>query len=280
MPANSLKIPRHWWGKILGAVIGLLRGGISGALIGALLGHIVDRFLAGIIGVGATQKAFFDALFGTLGHLSKADGRVSETEIRMVESLMQQMRISGDDRQRAIRLFNQGKQPGFDLESVLHPFVQHSTVRQDLRQMFMQIVIEAAFSSGNITQAEQAVLLRVASALRIPQQLFSAMMQARGAAHGAAGGTGWGAAGSGYRGAGGRPAQSMASLDQDYAQLGLSRQASDAEIKKAYRKLVSQYHPDKLVSHGLPEEMLEMARTRVSDINTAYDRIKQSRGFK
>jgi DnaJ like chaperone protein len=280
MSANSLKIPRHWWGKILGGVIGLLRGGISGALIGALLGHIVDRFLAGIIGVGATQKAFFDALFATLGHLSKADGRVTETEIRMVESLMQQMQISGEDRQRAIRLFNQGKQPGFELESALHPFVQHSMVRQDLRQMFMQIVIEAAFSSGNVTQAEQAVLLRVASALRIPQQLFSAMMQARGAAHGAAGGAGWGAAGSGYRGAGGRPAQSMASLDQDYAQLGLTRQASDAEIKKAYRKLVSQYHPDKLVSHGLPEEMLEMARTRVSDINTAYDRIKQSRGFK
>jgi DnaJ like chaperone protein len=261
-------------------VIGLLRGGITGALIGALLGHIVDRFLVGIIGVGATQKAFFDALFASLGHLSKADGRVTETEIRMVESLMQQMRISGEDRQRAIRLFNEGKQPGFDLEAALQPFVQHSLVRQDLRHMFMQIVVEAAFSSGQVTQAEQAVLLRVASALRIPEQLFSAMMQARGTAHGAGGGTAWGAAGGGYRGGGRRPAQSMASLDQDYAQLGLNRKATDAEIKKAYRKLVSQYHPDKLVSHGLPEEMLEMAKTRVRDINTAYDRIKQSRGFK
>jgi DnaJ like chaperone protein len=275
MSANSIKIPRHWWGKILGAVIGLLRGGISGALIGALLGHIVDRFLAGIIGVGTTQKAFFDALFATLGHLSKADGRVTETEIRMVESLMRQMQISGEDRQRAIRLFNQGKQPGFDLESALHPFIQHSMVRQDLRQMFMQIVIEAAYSSGTITQAEHGVLRRVAGALRIPEQLLSAMLQARGAAHGAGAGAGWGAAGGGRR-----AAQSVVSLDQDYAQLGLTRKASDAEIKKAYRKLVSQYHPDKLVSHGLPEEMLEMAKTRVRDINTAYDRIKQARGFK
>ena len=279
MSANSLKIPRHWWGKILGAVIGLLRGGISGALIGALLGHIVDRFLAGIIGVGATQKAFFDALFASLGHLSKADGRVTQTEIRMVESLMQQMQISGEDRQRAIRLFNQGKQQGFDLESALHPFVQHSMVRQDLRQMFMQILIEAAFSSGDVTQPEHAVLRRVASALRIPEPLFSAMLHARGAAHGAAAGAGWGSAG-GYGAGGRRPAQSMASLDEDYAQLGLSRKASEVEIKKAYRKLVSQYHPDKLVSRGLPEEMLEMAKTRVRDINTAYDRIKQARGFK
>jgi len=271
MPANSFKIPRHWWGKIIGAVIGLFRGGLMGVLIGALLGHMVDRFLAGIMGVGATQKAFFDALFGSLGHLAKADGRVTETEIRMVESLMQQMRISGEDRQRAIRLFNQGKQPEFDLQAALHPFVQHSMVRQDLRQMFMQILVEAAFSSGSLTPAEREVLLRVASALRIPEQLFNAMLQARGAAGGRYDPGG---------GAGRRPAQPMASLDQDYAQLGLTRKASDAEIKKAYRKLVGQYHPDKLVSRGLPEEMMEMAKTRVRDINTAYDRIKQARGFK
>ena len=269
MSANTFKIPGHWWGKIIGGVIGLFRGGLMGAVIGALLGHLVDRFLAGIMGVGATQKSFFDALFSSLGHLAKADGRVTETEIRMVESLMQQMRISGEDRQRAIRLFNQGKQPQFDLQAALHPFVQHSMVRQDLRQMFLQIMVEAAFSSGSFTPAERDVLLQVASALRIPEQLFNAMLQARGAA------------GARYDpGAGRRPMQPMASLDQDYAQLGLTRKASDAEIKKAYRKLVGQYHPDKLVSRGLPEEMMEMAKTRVREINTAYDRIKQARGFK
>jgi len=269
MSTKSFNVPRHWWGKIIGGIIGLFRGGLTGALIGALLGHFVDRFLAGIMGVGATQRAFFDGLSASLGHLSKADGRVTESELRMVESLMQQMRISGEDRQRAIRLFNQGKQPGFDLEDALHPFVQHSAVRMDLRQMFMEIMVEAAFSSGSLTEAEQAVLMRVATALRIPQQLFDAMLQARGAARGAYG-----------AGGGRRPAQPMASLDQAYAQLGLTRKASDAEIKKAYRKLVSQYHPDKLVSRGLPEEMMEMAKTRVREINTAYDRIKQARGFK
>jgi DnaJ like chaperone protein len=220
MSAGSFKIQRHWWGKIIGAVIGLMRGGLTGALIGALLGHIVDRFLAGIIGVGATQKAFFDALFATLGHLSKADGRVTETEIRMVESLMQQMQISGEDRQRAIRLFNQGKQPGFDLEAALHPFVQHSVVRPDLRQMFMQIMVEAAFSSGSLTEAEQAVLLRVAVALRIPEQLFNAMLQARGAAGGAYG-----------AGGGRRPAQQpLASLDQAYAQIQAELRSQHAAV--------------------------------------------------
>ena len=104
----------------------------------------------------------------------------------------------------------------------------------------------------------------------IPPQLFLAMLQARGGATG----SGWRDAGGAYGGGSGggrRAAPSPASLDQAYAQLGLTRQASDAEVKRAYRKLVSQYHPDKLVARGLPEEMMEVAKTRVREINTAYD---------
>ncbi|NCF61634.1 MAG: co-chaperone DjlA [Gammaproteobacteria bacterium] len=270
MSGSSFKIPRNWWGKIIGGIIGLLRGGITGAVIGALLGHFVDRFLAGIVGVGSTQKAFFDALFGTLGHLSKADGQVTETEIRMVESLMARMQIAGEERQRAIRLFNQGKADDFNLQQALHSFAQHSMVRHDLRLMFMEILVEAAFSSGSVTQAEQQVLLQVARLLRIPGHVFSAMLNARGAT------------GNAYGGGGGSrmPGNQVGSLAQAFAKLGLESSASDAEIKKAYRKLVSQYHPDKLVSRGLPEEMMEIAKTRVREINTAYDQIKQSRGFK
>ena len=266
---KSFDVPRHWWGKILGGMLGLFKGGISGLLIGALLGHMVDRFIAGFVGVSKTQHAFFDALFACLGHLSKADGRVTPREIQMVESLMAQMQITGDHRQRAIRLFNQGKQADFDLDTALRPFVQASAVRMDLRQMFTEILVEAAFSSGSVSPEESAILERVATRLRIPGPVFAAMMNARGGAPG--GGPG------GSRRAAGRPAQS---LEQSFAQLGLKSSASDAEVKKAYRKLVSQYHPDKLVSRGLPEEMMEMAKTRVREINKAYEHIKQTRGIK
>ena len=97
------------------------------------------------------------------------------------------------------------------------------------------------------------------------------MLNARGAAAGGAGQ---------QQGSSERTGGGIRSLDQAYAQLGLNSSASDAEVKKAYRKLVSQYHPDKLVSHGLPEEMMDIAKTRVREINTAYDQIKQTRGFK
>jgi DnaJ like chaperone protein len=281
MATNSFNIPRHWWGKIIGGLLGLLRGGLTGALFGVFLGHMADRFLAGITGVSKTRETFFEALFSSLGYLSKADGQVTETEIRMVESLMQRMQITGEERQRAIRFFNQGKQAGFDLEAALHSFAKYSAVRQDLRLMFMEIIVEAAFTSGRVTQKEHAVLLRIARALRIPAQLFAAMLQARGAP---ASGYGQGSYGQGSYGQGRsyrvNRGNTTRTMDQAYAQLGLTRKASDGEIKKAYRKLVSQYHPDKLVSRGLPEEMMNIAKTRVREINTAYDQIKQARGFK
>lgn len=276
MSSGSFKIPRNWWGKIIGGVLGMFRGGISGAIIGALLGHFLDRFLASIGSVGNTQKAFFEGLFSSLGHLSKADGQVTDREIQMVESLMSRMHIEGEERQHAIRYFNLGKEPGFDLEAALKPFVQLSALRHDLRHMFMEILIEAGFSSGQITPEEHAVLLRIARDLRIPGQLFSAMLNARGRP-GQAGQQGY----QGYQGnrqsAG---SNSVVPLTQAYATLGLTEKATDSEVKRAYRKLVSQYHPDKLVSRGLPEEMMDMAKTRVRDINTAYDQVKQSRGFK
>lgn len=280
MAQSSFNIPRHWWGKIIGGVLGLLKGGLGGAVVGVILGHMVDRFIAGYLGVGATQRAFFDSLFAVLGHIAKADGRVTPDEIRMVEDLMRQMQISGEDRQRAIRQFNRGKQPDFDLQAALRPFVQHSAVRPDLRQMYMEILVEAAFSSGDVTPAEQDVLLRVARALRIPGVLFAAMMAARspsGTYQGRQGQGAWGGTGGG---AGRRANHVRNPLDQAYAHLGLKSNASDAEVKKAYRKLVSQYHPDKLVSRGLPEEMMEMARVRVREINVAYEQIKEVRGFK
>jgi DnaJ like chaperone protein len=142
-------------------------------------------------------------------------------------------------------------------------------MRFDLRQMFMEILVEAAFGSGAPSPAEQAVLLRVARELRIPAQVFAAMLQAR---HGGA------RPGAGPGGSGGGVVRGT--LEQAYAHLGLKPGASDAEVKRAFRKLVSQHHPDKLISRGLPEEMMELAKTRVSEINTAYEQIKKARGMK
>lgn len=279
MSSSSFNIPRNWWGKIIGGVLGLLRGGISGALIGAVIGHIFDRIFNAVTGVGSTQESFFRALFSTLGHLSKADGRVTPNEIRAAETLMQRMQITAEERRRAIEFFNDGKRVSFSLEDALRPFLKHSVVRPELRQMFMEIVLDAAFADDTLSEAELNVLVRLATYLRIPGHLFNAMLQARQYSPGqqrAGAGPNQGYSYGGRRG----PVSNQGPLTQAYAKLGLKEGASDSDVKKAYRKLVSQYHPDKLVSRGLPEEMMEVAKTRVREINTAYDQIKQAKGFK
>lgn len=267
MDFSTIKFQRHWLGKIIGGTLGLMKGGLSGALIGIFLGHFVDRMIFGLSSKERTRALFFSALFGCLGRVNKADGRVTEAEIAAAQRLMTRLELNEDERQAAIKAFNRGKAADFDLEGELQQFVSFTRVRPDLRQMFMEILIESAASDGQISRAEQEVLVRAANAIQISPAIFYAIFNAFTATHGPGSG---GASGGTYR----------PSLDQDFAALGLDKSASEQDIKRAYRKLVSKYHPDKLMSQGLPEEVMEKAKERVRDINLAYDRIKAARGIK
>ena len=269
--STGFKIPGHSWGKLIGGIIGLLKGGIAGAIFGVFLGHMLDRFLAGLSGANRTRDAFFGAMFSTLGHLNKADGYVSKAEIAAAEELMRRLQLTDAERQEAIRFFQQGKEEDFDLDATLREFARYSMLRQELRIMFIELLLEAAFADGTLSHAEQVILVRACNVLHIPANVFSAMLRAR---QGGPGNQGY--AQGGYQQV---PRQGV-SLQESYAALGLKENANAQEIKRAYRKLVSQYHPDKLVSQGLPEEMMEMSKKRVREINAAYDKIKTSRGIK
>lgn len=268
MNKTGFKIPNNWWGKLIGGIIGLMRGGITGAILGVFLGHIVDRFLSGLSGSNRTRDTFFRALFCTLGQISKVDGRVTKAEIEATEELMRRLKLTDKERQQAIRFFQQGKDPDFDLHGVLREFATYSKLRYELRIMFMELLLEAALSDGELSVGEDAILERVRTVLKIPINVFIAMLRARQAEPEPSARN--------YRPATNKPQ----SLAQCYAALGLKPDAGDQEVKRAYRKLVSQYHPDKLMSQGLPEEVMDMAKRRVREINTAYDRIKTSKAIK
>lgn len=268
MNYSGFRIPGNWWGKLIGGIIGLMRGGIAGAIFGVFLGHLVDRFLSGLSGTNRTRDTFFRALFSTLGQISKSDGRVTREEIAATEALMQRLNLTGTERQQAIRFFQQGKDPDFDLYGTLQEFASHSKLRYELRIMFMELLLETAVSDGKLSVGEDAVLERVRTVLKIPINVFIAMLRARQAEPEA-------------NSRNYRPAVNRTqSLAQSYAALGLKDDASAQEVKRAYRKLVSQYHPDKLSSQGLPDEVMAMAKRRVREINAAYDRIKSSRAIK
>ncbi len=262
-----------WWGKLIGGAFGYLLGGPLGAVLGAALGHNFDKGMRGVRSGGfepgeqaRVQTAFFTATFSVMGHLAKADGQVSTHEIRAAEAVMQQMALNAEMRQAAIRLFNEGKRSDFPLDEALQQFRRECLRRQTLLRMFMEIQIQAALADGVLHDREKDLLLHMADLLGFSQFEVARLIQMLQAEQ-----RGW------NRQTGGRPA--APSLDDAYAMLGVTRSASEGEIKKAYRRLISQHHPDKLVAKGLPEEMMKIAATKTHEIKQAYEQIREARGF-
>ncbi|WP_456373363.1 co-chaperone DjlA [Thiolapillus sp.] len=267
-----------WWGKLAGGVFGFMLGGPLGALLGGVLGHNFDKGLAGLEkdGMGASQaeqeriqSAFFAATFSVMGHIAKADGRVSPEEISQAQAIMAEMDLQPDMRRAAIDLFNQGKRRDFPLDDVLDQFRRECRRRTTLIQMFLEIQIQAAWADGKLDTSEEQLLLHICHRLGIPEFLFRQLEQMIRLQMG-------GAQSSGRRQ---QPPGNAVPLKEAYAMLGLDSNASNAEIKKAYRRLMSQHHPDKLVAKGLPEEMMKVATRKTREIRKAYEAIKKDRGF-
>ncbi|MET0066788.1 MAG: co-chaperone DjlA [Candidatus Thiodiazotropha sp.] len=273
-----------WWGKLVGGAFGYMLGGPLGAVLGAALGHRFDKGLKGLPddeGLGSgdqerVQTAFFTATFSVLGHIAKADGRVSADEIRLAEAVMAQMSLSSDMRKTAIRLFNEGKAEDFPLDQVVTQFRQECHRRQTLIQMFLEILIQGAYADGRMAQDEEALLLHICGLLNVSEFTFRQLERMiRAQTHRYSGGS---------RQTGGDrrapPRSAGVSLKDAYAILNVSESASDKEVKRAYRRLMSQHHPDKLVSKGLPEEMMKLAAQKTDEIKKAYERVKDARGMR
>jgi len=247
-----------WFGKLFGGGFGFMFGGPLGALLGAALGHGLDRKVSRFRGRQRVQTAFFTATFSVMGHWAKADGRVSENEIQMARTLMAQMKLNPTLKKMAIRLFNEGKADEFPLDEVLAQLKQECHSRHDLMRVFLEIQLQASFADGSLDQAEKKILLHICGRLGFSRAEFDqmeAMLRSGGS--------------------GGRSGGML--LDDAYKILDVSKNAGDAEIKKAYRKLTSQHHPDKLVAKGLPEEMMKIAADKTHEIRTAYEVIKKER---
>jgi DnaJ like chaperone protein len=270
-----------WQGKALGALIGVVTAGPVGALFGTFIGHLFDvqaeSGLAGRLNGAAAeddadapqmgvQEAFFRATFQVMGHIAKADGRVSEDEIRAARAMMSEFQLGEREVQLAIEMFTRGKGGDFPLETTLRRLRRQLVDRPDVVRMFIQIQLQTALWSGSLHSAARQVLARVAASLGVSAYevvQMEALLRMQQSAR--------------------QPPEARPKIDkvaQAYEVLGVTRDASDAEVTKAYRRLMNQNHPDKLVARGLPESMMKVAEEKTRQVRAAYEVVREARGMR
>ena len=270
-----------WNGKIIGAAIGMWLGGPIGAALGLLAGHQFDVGDANAAGdedgvapgphsAARVHALYFPAVFRVMGHIAKADGRVSEQEIAAARSVMSALRLNPEQVRLAIGYFGEGKRPEFVLESELAELRPLMRAYPQMAQFFIEIQLQASLAGNGLGARPRAQLLRTAQMLGLGSNDFArleALMRWRMGAgaqqpHAARG-----------------PAEADR-LRQAYALLETPASASDEQVVKAYRRQMSRNHPDKLQANGLPESMLERAKERTQQIQAAYELVRAARGMR
>ncbi len=249
--------------------MGMLMGGPFGAMIGGALGHLFvdnrlrepdttqsrlrDRQAGQAIFSNLEQKqaVFFASTFAMLGKMAKADGAVSQAEIQVVERFMRnQLRLDKQARMLAVNIFNRAKDDLYPYSQYAAEFTRHFRNDQNMRMVLFEMLFQVAAADGALHSAEERLLQDTVRLLGIPTHLFEQLKN-----------------------------RLAPSADPAYAVLGLTPEATDAEVKKAYRAKVMEYHPDKIVSKGLPEEFLKFAEEKFKEANEAYEQIKKARGL-
>ena len=262
-------------------------GGPLGALLGAAFGHNLDQG-----GQKATEEpdhlsdervrgVFLATTFQLMGHIAKADGRVSETEIAAARAMMDHLQLNAAQRRAAIDCFTEGKQPGFVPDAAITLFRNACVGRPALTPRLLDLLLNMAYADGVPPPVTQTRLAAIAERLGIVRLQFEAL-------HTLFRTQRWVQQQSRRAGAdhthdqqthSRRPVTAVNSVAQAYTVLGLQRDASPDEIKLAYRRLLKRHHPDKLAAKGISAAELARATEKTRELTAAYERIREARGF-
>lgn len=266
--------------KPIAALIGYSFYGFFGGILGWFAGSIINTVLtdgpkallpSGRIEIQKQRQAtFLKTLFLLMGSLAKADSKVSQAEIDHVEKFMTQLGMTGAHRKEAIGFFQRGVKADYPMEETLAHFLQVCGKSLQMKHLLLVYLAGVALADGELHAAENELLMKVAATFGYSEQGFAqlmAMIQGQNRFGG----------GSHQRGQGPAPRRATNTLEDAYQALGVTEQDSDKDIKRAYRKLISQYHPDKLIGQGVPEDMINKATERSKEIHAAYDLIAEYR---
>lgn len=256
-----------WFGKLIGGTIGLFLGGPLGAVAGLAFGHLSDKmketsgtqqesFYSRSYNqrLNYTQRAnmtFFVGCFSMLAKIAQADGGVTQAEVHSIEEFMtRDLHLDSVSRQSAVQIFNSAQQSPERFDSFATQFYNQFRSNPQILDLMMDILVRVAANDGGMKKSEENLILEAMRIFHFNESKYEAIKNRYGVVS-----------------------------DKYYATLGVTAEASNDDIKKAYRKLVSEYHPDKIASKGVPEEFMQYAADKFREIQNAYEVIRKERGF-
>ncbi|MCU4675093.1 co-chaperone DjlA [Catenovulum sp. 2E275] len=270
------------WGKILGLIFGSMMFNIPGAIIGFIIGYYFDKGYAQALSdsggfsslmrrkVSLKNRAiFFHSLFSIMGHIAKSSGRVTENDIALASVLMDRMGLNGELRKEAQTAYREGKQAHFPVEETVIEFKNYCYARRDFMLIYLEIQIQAALANGQLHPKARDILYSIGAILGFNKLTIDGIIkQNEASTH--------------YHQKGRQKTAQPTGMSLNYAYqiLGIKESDDAKTIKKAYKKLMAQHHPDKLSAQGLPEQALKLAKEKAQDIQAAYEAIKQHKGIK
>jgi len=250
--------------SVIGGAFGFVVGGPLGAILGASIAHqLGNREETKSIESSQAQMAFFVATFSVMGHVAKVNGRVYPEAISFAKRTMSEMQLDTELQNTAINLFQQGKQINFPLDHILAQFYQECHQHPNLIQRFLDIQLQTAIVNGTLTSHEDAVLWHLCHQLKISQFNYQRIKIRRLSQQYF------------YQQTAQISKTHTSNKADAYKVLGLTPAANQADVKQAYRRLMSQHHPDKLASKGLSEATMLRAKEKTQQISKAYKTIQK-----
>ena len=278
-----------FWGKALGVGFGFMLGGPLGAVFGGILGHMYDEETDGKrTGIGLRcpycgqhvqplrdghcpvcgndlrktpasqpqseldrQFLFYVTLTSLAAKMAKADGVVSEQEIRVFDQFLKdELKLTTEERKIVAQIFNQAKNSPEDPMSFARQFRQIIGYQPEILQTMVHLLFRISMADGQYHPAEEKFIRQVSEIFGLSNVEFEQIR-----------------------------ALFVKVNHKAYQVLGITPEASVDEIKAAYKKLVNQYHPDRLMAKGIPEDFIQLANEKMIEINNAYEQIRKERRF-
>ncbi|MDL1967537.1 MAG: co-chaperone DjlA [Deltaproteobacteria bacterium] len=249
-----------WFGKVVGGTIGFALGGPLGAVAGAAFGHRFDssskqHYLndnARLSSGEEVQFTFFIAAFSMLAKLAMADGRISKKEVDSIEDFMvNDLNLNHESSRLAMNIFH----AAIDSQETFHDFARQFYMQfsrqPQLLEFMMDMLFRVSVADGVLSESEEQLIHSAARVFNFNDAEYSKFKS-----------------------------RYIKDFEKYYAILGCNVYDSNDQIKKQYRKLVLEYHPDKIASKGLPDEFIKFANDKFREIQGAYEVIKKEKEIK